>query len=282
MRGRRGFRLQAEGCARMLCSLRVCVVAIATLHGRRAAGSRPGRCDSPTSPNRPACVTRASTAASTAKRFILETNGCGTGLLDYDRDGWLDALVLSGTQARSVEPPRGVVGRSGSAAQPPVSQQARRHVRGRHRARRPRSRRLGLERVRGRLRQRRLARSLRHLLRAQRALPQRRGCAVRRRDPRGRAARRPEARWGSGCSFLDYDRDGDLDLFVANYLRFDIATAAEPGQGANCVWKGVPVNCGPKGLPPDTNLFYRNNGNGTFSDVSAASRHRAASPDATR
>ena len=81
-----------------------------------------------------------------------------------------------------------------------------------------------------------------------------------------------DARWGSGCSFLDYDRDGDLDLFVANYLRFDLATAAEPGQGANCVWKGVPVNCGPKGLPTDTNLFYRNNGDGTFSDVSAASR----------
>ena len=86
------------------------------------------------------------------------------------------------------------------------------------------------------------------------------------------ASTRPAARWGSGCSFLDYDRDGDLDLFVANYLRFDIATAAEPGQGANCVWKGVPVNCGPKGLPTDTNLLYRNNGNGTFSDVSAASR----------
>jgi hypothetical protein len=79
------------------------------------------------------------------------------------------------------------------------------------------------------------------------------------------------ARWGSGCSFLDYDRDGDLDLFVANYLRLDIASAAEPGQGANCLWKGVPVNCGPKGLPFETNLLYRNNGNGAFSDVSVPS-----------
>jgi hypothetical protein len=78
-------------------------------------------------------------------------------------------------------------------------------------------------------------------------------------------------RWGSGCTFIDYDRDGRLDLFVANYLRLDLATAAEPGMGANCLWKGIPVNCGPKGLPPETNLLYRNRGDGTFEDVSLAS-----------
>ncbi len=75
-------------------------------------------------------------------------------------------------------------------------------------------------------------------------------------------------RWGSGCTFVDYDRDGKLDLFVANYLKFDLETAPEPGKGANCTWKGIPVNCGPKGLPTDTNLLYHNNGDGTFSDVS--------------
>jgi len=78
-------------------------------------------------------------------------------------------------------------------------------------------------------------------------------------------------RWGSGCSLLDVDRDGDLDLFVANYLSLDLATAPEPGQGPNCTWKGLPVNCGPKGLATDTNLLYRNNGDGTFTDVSKAS-----------
>ena len=78
-------------------------------------------------------------------------------------------------------------------------------------------------------------------------------------------------RWGSGCTFVDIDRDGRLDLFVSNYLRFDLKTASEPGSGANCTWKGIPVNCGPKGLPTDTNLLYRNEGNGKFVDVSESS-----------
>ena len=78
-------------------------------------------------------------------------------------------------------------------------------------------------------------------------------------------------RWGSGCTFVDIDRDGRLDLFVANYLRFDLQTAPEPGSGVNCTWKGLPVNCGPSGLPTDTNLLYHNEGNGTFADISERS-----------
>ena len=77
--------------------------------------------------------------------------------------------------------------------------------------------------------------------------------------------------WGSGRHFVDYDKTCRLDLFVANYLKFDPATVPEPGKGANCFWKGVAVNCGPKGLPTDTNLLYRNNGDGTFTDVSEKS-----------
>ena len=66
----------------------------------------------------------------------------------------------------------------------------------------------------------------------------------------------------------DLDRDGDLDLFVANYLKFEIEKVPTPGNGPNCQWKGIPVNCGPRGLPTDTNLLYRNRGDGTFEDVS--------------
>src|SRR5580692_5816335 len=73
--------------------------------------------------------------------------------------------------------------------------------------------------------------------------------------------------WGTGCAFVDYDRDGHLDLMVTNYVDFDLATAPAPGERATCIWKGVPVMCGPRGLPAAKNILYRNLGNGTFEDV---------------
>ena len=73
--------------------------------------------------------------------------------------------------------------------------------------------------------------------------------------------------WGTGCAFVDYDRDGKLDLFVANYVDFDVTTAPGPGERASCMWKGVPVMCGPRGLPWGKNILYRNKGDGTFEDV---------------
>ena len=75
-------------------------------------------------------------------------------------------------------------------------------------------------------------------------------------------------RYGSGCSFLDYDRDGFLDLFVANYVDLDLNTTPRPGKGEFCVWKGIPVMCGPRGLPLSRNILYHNNRDGTFTDVS--------------
>jgi hypothetical protein len=74
--------------------------------------------------------------------------------------------------------------------------------------------------------------------------------------------------WGTGCAFVDYDRDGMLDLMVANYVDFDLATAPHPGENASCVWKGVPVMCGPRGLPWTKNILYHNAGGGKFEDVS--------------
>jgi hypothetical protein len=82
-------------------------------------------------------------------------------------------------------------------------------------------------------------------------------------------------RWGSGATFLDYDRDGDLDLFVANYLDLDLSKIPKPGASSNCNWKGIPVNCGPRGLPTAKNSLYRND-KGEFTDVSAESGIGAA------
>ena len=77
--------------------------------------------------------------------------------------------------------------------------------------------------------------------------------------------------WGTGCAFVDYDRDGKLDLVVANYVHFDVRTIPKPGEGVMCVWKGTPVMCGPRGLPSAPNLLFHNAGNGRFADVSKSS-----------
>ena len=87
----------------------------------------------------------------------------------------------------------------------------------------------------------------------------------------------PRVRYNTGCAFTDIDGDGKLDLFVANYLRFDPATTSKPGANPYCFYRGIAVNCGPRGLPFDRNILYRNNGNGTFTDVSVESG--VASPE---
>jgi enediyne biosynthesis protein E4 len=75
-------------------------------------------------------------------------------------------------------------------------------------------------------------------------------------------------RWGSGCAFIDYDRDGYLDIFVANYVDLDLKNTPKPGSSQNCEWKGMVVACGPRGLPMGHNVLYHNNRDGTFTDVS--------------
>jgi hypothetical protein len=214
----------------------------------------------------PAGLTHASVYGGVdRKRFIVETNGAGAALLDYDGDGWLDALVLSGSRLAD--------GTRREAAWPkgeaPTSRLYRNRRDGTFEDVTARS---GLERTRwassvcagdydndGRV-------DVFVTSFGRNALY--RNAGGRFEDVTAASGLAATAdRWGSGCTFVDYDRDGRLDLFVANYLRFDLETASEPGQGANCVFKGVPVNCGPKGLPFDANLLYRNAG-GRFEDVS--------------
>ena len=203
------------------------------------------------------------------KRFIIETNGAGVALLDYDGDGWLDALVLSGTRLKD--------GARADAAWPAGEAPTNRLYRNnRDGTFSDATERAGLRRTAwssavcagdydndGQL-------DLFLTAFGQNALYRNRGDG-RFEDVTARAGLATKGtRWGSGCSFFDYDRDGREDLFVANYLSFDLATALEPGKGPNCVWKGIPVNCGPKGLATDTNLLYHNEGDGTFKDVSEA------------
>ncbi|MET0555215.1 MAG: VCBS repeat-containing protein, partial [Vicinamibacteria bacterium] len=202
------------------------------------------------------------------KRFIIETNGAGAALLDYDGDGWLDALVLAGSRLSD--------GARSEAVWPPGEGPTSRLYRNRRDGTfEDVTARAGLARTRwassvcagdydddGRV-------DVFVTSFGSNALYRNAGGRFEDVTAASGLASTTD-RWGSGCTFVDYDRDGRLDLFVANYLRFDLATASEPGQGANCVFKGVPVNCGPKGLPFDTNLLFRNAG-GRFEDVSLRS-----------
>src|SRR5216684_4298525 len=91
----------------------------------------------------------------------------------------------------------------------------------------------------------------------------------------GLTTAKPE--WSTGCSFVDYDRDGRADLFVARYVDFSYGSVPRPGEGQWCKWKGINVMCGPRGLKMSANALYHNNGDGTFADVSQDSGIRKAS-----
>jgi hypothetical protein len=79
-----------------------------------------------------------------------------------------------------------------------------------------------------------------------------------------------KTRWSTGCAFVDFNHNGFLDLLVAHYLEFDPARTPHPGERSQCEWKGLPVICGPRGLPGETISLYQNDGHGHFSDVSDA------------
>src|SRR5437763_12302309 len=193
--------------------------------------------------------------------YIVECMSCGAAFFDYDNDGWLDILVLSGS--RFVEPPSTASNRLYKNNRDGTFTDV--------------TRKAGLFRTG-------FAygvtvgdydndgfEDLFITYWGQNVLYRNNGDGTFTDVTKKAGLLNPQPRFGSGCAFLDYDRDGKLDLFVSNYLIFDPATVPEPGKGANCLWKGVPVNCGPKGLPADTNLMYHNNGDGTFTDVSQTS-----------
>lgn len=77
-----------------------------------------------------------------------------------------------------------------------------------------------------------------------------------------------QRRWSTGCAFVDFNRDGFLDLVVAHYVEFDPSKTPRPGDKSSCQWKGLSVLCGPRGLPAETVSLYKNDGHGHFKDVS--------------
>lgn len=195
------------------------------------------------------------------KTYILETVGCGCALFDYDNDGWLDIFLLSGSRLEGA--PEGAInrlyhnnrdgtftevtekaglGRTGWASAVAVGDYNND----------------GFD-------------DLFITYWGQNALYRNNGNGTFTDVTENADLLHTGTKWGSGCTFIDYDRDGRLDLFVANYLEFDFDKIPKPGQNPYCNWKGIPVNCGPRGLPPSMPALYHNNGDGTFTDVSVKS-----------
>jgi hypothetical protein len=192
--------------------------------------------------------------------YIVETMGAGIAFFDYDNDGWLDILVLSGTRFDGAPP--GATNRL--------------YKNNRDGTFRDITEKAGLTRTGwafgvtigdynndGH-------EDIFLTYWGQNVLYRNNGDGTFTDVTKEAGLLRP-ARWGTGCTWVDYDRDGHLDLFVSNYLEFDPRQIPRTGQDANCNWKGIPVNCGPRGLPPESNLLFRNNGDGTFTDVTMKS-----------
>jgi hypothetical protein len=194
-------------------------------------------------------------------KYLLETTGCGVAFYDYDNDGWLDIFLVNGTRLEGF----------------PVGSEPASHLFRNNRD--------------GTFTDVTLKSGVAHSGWGQ-------GCCVGDYDNDGwddlfvtyfgknvlyhnngdgtftdvsekAGVAGNGKRWNTGCAFVDYDRDGKLDLFVANYIDMDLATAPVPESGP-CLYKSVMVACGPPGLQGGKNILYHNNGDGTFADVSEA------------
>jgi enediyne biosynthesis protein E4 len=203
----------------------------------------------------------------TENLFILETTGCGAAFFDYDQDGWLDIFLVNGTvlNPKGSEPSNRLLKNNRDGTFTDVTRQA------------------GL--IRSGWGQGVCVGDFNNdgfddlfvTYWGQNVLYRNNGDGTF-TDVTEAAGLKSQARlWGAGCAFLDYDGDGHLDLFVTNYIDFDPKTAPAKGSGA-CKYQGMPVNCGPQGLQPGRNWLYRNNGDGTFSDVTQKSGTAKARP----
>ena len=192
-------------------------------------------------------------------KYLLETTGCGVAVLDFDNDGWLDVFVVNGSVLEGFPhggAPTGHLYRNrhdGTFEDVTASSGLTQSGWGQAAC-------AGDYDNDGRD-------DLFVTYWGQNRLFHNRGDG--RFDDVTERARLKTAkpRWGAGCAFLDYDRDGRLDLFAANYIDFDLTSTPVPESGL-CRYKGIPVACGPPGLPGGRNVLYHNAGDGTFEDVS--------------
>ena len=197
------------------------------------------------------------------KDFIFETVGCGAAFFDYDNDGWLDIFLLSGTRLEGA--PKGATNRlyknNRNGTFTDVTAQS-----GLTRTGWSSAVTIGDYNNDG-------FEDLFITYYGAQTLYRNNGDGTFTDVTQacGLEATLPEGHWASGCTFVDYDRDGHLDLFVTSYLELDPKTLPKAGANADCNWKGVPVNCGPRGLKPGHNRLYHNNGDGTFKEVSESS-----------
>ena len=189
--------------------------------------------------------------------YVIEAMSCGVAFFDYDNDGWLDILVLTGSRF----------------GDPPASASKRLYKNNRDGTFRDVTESAGLFRtgyeygvtigdfnndgfedlfVTGW---------------GQNTLYRNNGDGTFADITRQAGLLNAQPRFGSGCAFVDYDRDGRLDLFVANYLTFDMDSVPRAGQSKSC---SENLFCGPRGLPYGRHSLYHNNGDGTFTDVTDA------------
>ncbi len=198
------------------------------------------------------------------KKYIIETTGSGVAILDYDNDGWPDIFLVNGTtldeqKARSERPTSHLFHNNHDGTFTDVTQAAGLDFTG-----------WGQGACVGDYDNDGFD-DLYVTYYGKNRLYHNEGNGTFKEVAAAGVAGDGKA-WGTGCAFVDYDRDGKLDLLVANYVLFDIKTSPRPGEGMMCVWKGTPVMCGPRGLESSPNILYHNLGNGKFEDVSKSSR----------